>query len=178
MGLSVLEKLAGEEEATVLEVVAETTDTIGPDEEAAPEAKGAGPGYPLFVSLIITTFIAYRLVMDTLTETWGRAVRATHKAAAAIKTLAQRVFDWVSSPIWDGLDKAREYIDSNGLAKSLAAFLWVLVRKTTTLSLVLAVVVIWSLIWSAFGFTGTWQLLVKAGFISAVFLTYLAVEFT
>ena len=177
MGLSVLGRLTREEGDIELVGIAEAPVIVEPEETAGHGTAASRQDYSLLVQFLITTAIASRLAAEALKEAAKRTAHGFRKAANALGWLACDTCNAIAAPVWDIEEGVREYVGKNGAARSLAAFLWLLVRKAVTLALAAAVVVIWSMVWSTFGFSGTWQLVIKAGVIAAVFLAYVAVEY-
>jgi hypothetical protein len=150
----------------------------GREEDVEPESMPVKPERSVFVLSLVTLAIASRLVAEGFAEAKNGVLRAAGKTARAVKARVYDAYDGIDCLIWDSVDGARECIGEKGLAKSLAIFGWKAARKAVPLMIAAACVIVWSLIWSVFGFTGTWQLFVKIGFIGLVFVTLLVVEYT
>ncbi len=143
-----------------------------------PETETGQPECSVFILFLITLAIFSRLAVDAFTEKKHLASRAARRTSKTIRTRVNDAYNSITSPIWDCLETARDYVADKGLLKSSAVLSWKIAGKALSLALAVAVVVIWSAIWTTFGFTGTWQLLVKIAFIASVFLTFFVVEYT
>ena len=146
----------------------------GREEDVEPGSMPVKPERSVFI-LLVTLAIASRLVAEGFAEGQERGAAGAGKTRP-IKARAYDAYNSIASLIWDSDGAGVHYVE--GAPEVVGDLLLGRRPGSRAPDARAACVIIWSLIWTTFGFTGTWQLLVKIAFIASVFLTFFVVEYT